>query len=293
MDRKLSKCNGELTGTVAGNEDDENIYQSGKTDEVSENDTDDMTSVEHHIKSLLLCYICNKPFSDQRSLYAHRLSHRSERYSKCDECKFRCNTARRLECHKLEHKIDSVYRCEKCEKCFITSFHLYQHDTNIHAGIKPFGCSKCEYRTYTVQNLQRHELKHKLTCPICNEIFSQCRDLNKHMTRLHLPVPKPHNCSECDVSFPRQSLLVAHQATHTSLKSFLCNVCDKCYPSDFALRRHVYRVHPKETKHVCKICGQRFKVKYELRRHEVKHSGGRKHACSICGKMYARRDSLK
>ena len=277
------------------NNDDDDRCQSEKTiEEVAENDTDNLAQAENHNKSLLSCYICNKSFCDLSSLRKHRSSHRKAGYLRCDECKFCCMTTRRLEFHKLEHKTVGIYRCEKCGKCFPTSLHLYRHDSNIHAGIKPYGCCDCEYRTYTFQSLQRHELKHKLTCPVCNEHFSQNRDLNKHMTQLHLT--KPHKCSQCDASYPIRSLLIAHIATHATsagIKSFHCTVCDKGYTSEFRLRQHIYRAHTTEKKHECKTCGERFPLKYLLTRHEVKHSEELKHVCIVCGKTYMRRDSLK
>ena len=277
-------------------DDDENSDQSEKTDkEVVENDTDNTARAEIHNKSLMSCYICNESFSDLSSLRKHRLSHRKEKYFKCDECKFCCSTQRRLEFHKLEHKASGIFRCERCGKCFKTSFHLYRHDTNVHAVIKPYGCSDCEFRTYTVHCLKRHELKHKLTCPVCNEHFLQHTVLSKHMTQLHFPklLQKPHKCSECGASYTNQSLLIEHQATHAALKSFQCKLCDKFYPSDFALRKHVYNVHRKEKKHECKTCGHCFEYKYLLARHEIKHSGERKYVCSVCGKTYTRLDGLK
>ena len=113
------------------------------------------------------------------------------------------------------------------------------------------------------------------------------------MTKLHLRVPKPHKhkCGGCDASFPNQSLLMVPQATHATLKSFQCNLCDKGYPSDWALCRHVYRVHPKKKKHACRICEQRFQHKYELGRHTAKHFEELKHI--LYGKTYTRKHSLK
>ena len=282
---------------VMKKEDEENISQSEKTDDevdLEENEIDNLTPVANPNDTLITCYICNESFTDLISLRNHRTIHRKGNYLRCDKCKFSCITQRRLDFHKLDHETVGVYRCEKCDKCFPTSSHLYRHDSNVHIGLRPYGCPACEYRTYSLQSLQRHELRHKLTCPVCNEQFTLYKDLNKHITEQHLP--KPHKCSECDAAFPIRSQLMVHMSIHATkagIQSFHCSLCDTGYASEFRLRQHVYRLHTTDKKFECGTCGERFPHKYLLTRHEVRHSDDLKLSCEICGKKYARRDSLK
>ena len=263
-------------------------------DEVEDDDIDNQTPVGNPSDTLITCYICNESFTDLISLRNHRTIHRKGNYLKCGLCRFSCITQRRLDFHKLDHEIVGAFPCKKCDKSFPSSSHLYRHDSNVHVGLRPYGCPACEYRTYSLQSLQRHELRHKLTCPTCNEQFKVYRDLNKHMTDKHMP--KPHKCSECEAAFPIKSQLLVHlsiHATKAGIQSFHCSLCDTGYSSEFRLRQHVYRLHTTEKKFECGTCGELFPHKYLLTRHEVRHSDELKQACEVCGKKYARRDSLK
>ena len=215
----------------------------------------------------------------------------------CEECKFRCIEAKRLEFHKLEHKTtSSIYQCDKCESTFKTTYRLYLHDYNVHTTelTKQFACSECEYRTYTIRNLQVHKMRHKSTCQMCNEGFAHSADLNKHMKEQHSKTAFIHKCTECGVLYPTKSLLKYHEAAHAKkagIKSFMCHLCAKAFTNDISLKQHVSRVH-REKKHQCSTCGMLFKEKHLLRRHEVKHSDELKHICDVCGKAYKRRNTL-
>ena len=250
------------------------------------------------------CEKCGGNFETTERLYQHDKNMHSEERKKrlplsysCKECKFRCSEANRLEFPKLEHKTTSgIYQCDKCDRAFKNTYTLYMHDYHIHTeSAKQFACSKCEYRTYTIQNLRLHELRHTLTCPKCNECFADFKDLNKHMTEQHSTRSCLHVCSECGESYPTKSLLKFHEAKHATkagIKSFLCNRCGKGFTSDIALRQHVSRVHKEKKKHQCNTCGQLFKEKNALRRHQVQHFDELKHVCDLCGKTYNRLHTL-
>ena len=93
-------------------------------------------------------------------------------------------------------------------------------------------------------------------------------------------------------------MLTHHKLTHSSVKSFGCDKCDKRFKTNLVLNNHKMFVHSDYRRFVCpqSDCNQRFKQQSALDVHEMRfHSGIKPHKClyNNCGKSFVTSNELK
>ena len=77
-------------------------------------------------------------------------------------------------------------------------------------------------------------------------------------------------------------------------KSCLCEECGKGFQARSNMKRHFNRQHRKENnKFECDLCGSRFLLNYDLKRHMIKHSTSRSFDCKICDLKFKTAYTLK
>jgi uncharacterized Zn-finger protein len=87
---------------------------------------------------------------------------------------------------------------------------------------------------------------------------------------------------------PGPPSVAAVDASSVVRVSHLCMECGRCFPTRFALKRHVRSVHAGVRGHICGVCGQSFGARQTLLRHGVVHqvsssTGLECEGCSGCG----------
>lgn len=78
----------------------------------------------------------------------------------------------------------------------------------------------------------------------------------------------------------------------TTSHTYSCNHCDKVFPSERYLRRHL-RIHSDVDSFVCKLCNKGFRTESYLKVHMLTHSTNKPYACSMCVAAFNRKDKLK
>ena len=112
---------------------------------------------------------------------------------------------------------------------------------------------------------------------------------------------KPFRCKICDSEFAYQDNLDGHVASvHGGNMPFKCEntilkcvKCDTCFKTNFALKRHMEKVHEGKKHFNCDTCGTKFLTKLNLEGHiAADHEGKKTFNCDNCDAKFAKKDNL-
>lgn len=201
----------------------------------------------------------------------------------CDLCSKRLPSKYSMQKHMLVHlakeereQIKSTNRCHLCTASFFTASTLAFHIRRIHERTQGIVCDICAKRYTCNASYQSHyqsaHLNIRFQCPICGEILSNTKTLNRHMQtrhddsgpyactdckyttmsstlfkrhqKLHSPTRKRYPCPDCDKTFFRMRGLKEHMAFHTGRVLYSCEHCEYACNSAENMKKHKKRNHP-------------------------------------------------
>ena len=87
-----------------------------------------------------------------------------------------------------------------------------------------------------------NKIKKKVQCPICENFFSNKSNLKTHISSIHnkiLPFKCPY--TNCEKKYSSNIRLNVHIRTHTGIKPFKCNICNKSFNENGNLKAHMSR----------------------------------------------------
>ncbi|KAG9351748.1 hypothetical protein JZ751_022999 [Albula glossodonta] len=141
--------------------------------------------------------------------------------------------------------------------------------------------------------LRQGDHKRVYQCSLCNKVFQNSSNLNRHI-RSH--GDKLFKCDECDKMFSRKESLKQHISYKHSKNEpdmeyrYKCSTCEKAFRVENALKFHNCRTDDKTFQ--CEICSRFFSTNSNLSKHKKKH-GEKLYACEICNKMFYRKDVMQ
>lgn len=158
-------------------------------------------------------------------------------------------------------------------------------------------CSECEKKFTRNFQLKLHmNSVHGLgdgplyQCEVCSKVFASRHSLRYHETSSHSTI-RPFACEICDRRFVLRTQLCSHARMHTGEtkpRIYACNICSKTWPTKSDLRTHM-RSHDKDMSkrpHKCDKCDKAFFTRGHLSSHHLVHTGEKPYACNYCVKSY-------
>ncbi|KAM9758501.1 POZ (BTB) and AT hook-containing zinc finger 1 isoform 3-T3 [Menidia menidia] len=253
------------------------------------------------------CDICGKVFRDVYHLNRHKLSHSGEKPYACPVCGLRFKRKDRMSYHVRSHdgSVGKPYVCQSCGKGFSRPDHLNGHIKQVHTTERPHKCQICNASFATRDRLRSHLACHedKIPCKVCGKFLRAAYmtdHLKKHSEGTHNYCgicnkdgqendgKCPHlESEESDASFRELSNGDELKSPHKSeeqeldLPSLACNgASDGTLASPEGSKA---KADP-EKKFTCGICGQAFRTKSYLNKHQHRvHKAPRAHAAPASG----------
>ncbi|XP_068032253.1 zinc finger protein 131 isoform X3 [Anomalospiza imberbis] len=111
------------------------------------------------------------------------------------------------------------------------------------------------------------------------------------------------HCEKCNCSFKLFYHFKEHMKTHSS-ENYKCDICNKRYLRESALKQHLTCYHldeggaskkqrPGKKIHVCQYCDKQFDHFGHFKEHLRKHTGEKPFECPNCHERFARNSTLK
>ncbi|XP_076269057.1 uncharacterized protein LOC143201713 isoform X1 [Rhynchophorus ferrugineus] len=171
--------------------------------------------------------------------------------------------------------------------------------------VKYMNSQKCAYVSCKVllsdpKKMDYHIESHSnegFRCPECQEKFIVWKPLTSHLWRIHKIDMDLFTCDKCDYKTNSLSKLnTIHKLTHSNIKAFQCDVCQKCFKNQKQVRNHrrIHRENAGKEELACEICSKHFTDKRRLRSHmDSVHKKLKPFLCNYCGYKGSSRASLK
>ena len=233
-----------------------------------------------HMKVHGVCGVCLKKFSRRKDLDLHMAT-----------------------VHSTKHEL---YFCDLCSQTFVSKFYLVRHIED-HFRVEQVVCKICSIQFSNRNSLSHHmhvhldgkhlesdtdvtlkRQKHKHSCSVCQKLFLNDDDLNRHIT-VH---SNRYLCDLCHKGFSSQRHLTRHIKTHLRLGFIPCKICSKTFRDTTSLNRHM-KMHPSsdQSKLYCNQCNQHFDTISDFNLHRLQHEGS--HKCNICPRVFSLKSNLK
>ncbi|XP_052746288.1 zinc finger protein 260 isoform X2 [Bicyclus anynana] len=137
-----------------------------------------------------------------------------------------------------------------------------------------------------------------LDCEHCGVSLSTVREYSKHTKKCVTAgdcancrqgsAPRsPAICEHCGKAFKNEHELKDHVGSHSGIKPYKCNICQKRFAFRVNLTRHRHLHLETRPRYQCVQCGQEFAHKQNTWRHMLSHhsTAPQLYKCEVCGKM--------
>jgi len=200
--------------------------------------------------------MCDKSFSQKKTLNRHMFTHTKKKEHKCPEvgCGKEFKRPDTLSDHirkKHTEKNQVLILCGVCCESFSSHAKLEEHMNGKHYGEKPHQCQFCDQR------------------------FAYKQGLDQHLRTVHDDT-RNFSCPEqnCDKSFKTQTHLNNHLTSHKNTindllhqPQFSCQVCSEHFTRKDNMERHVAKCRPGPQS--CDDCGRIFQDNRSLNKHHA------------------------
>ena len=249
------------------------------------------------------CDFCDGKYANKYTLKAHvKKMHKNADLSllKCNQCDKTCYSKRLLSEH--QRRKHGPFVCGQCTKEFKTKGSLRWHQKQVHTTELRLKCTQCKSVLKTRAALKFHcrrvhdmERNYECNVPDCGKTFFTRTSLTAH-SRTHTGI-KPFVCNLCQKAFSQKSNLQVHQKTvHVTKRMYHCDEsdCNKSFKTALALRLHYANIHEKSSMYPCDLCNKSFGTSKALSQHVRRvHDKEINYRCHQCGKGFFQKGQYK
>ncbi|KAM3957657.1 uncharacterized protein ACR2FA_008366 [Aphomia sociella] len=249
------------------------------------------TSVKKNVTQLLVkfditdlqCKICSQSIESFESLIDHLQKHDinvnedvlqyiisfklSDGDIKCLLCDESFSFFGPLLLHTHRKHTRREFICETCGIGFGSKGALHRHSQSVHPT-STYQCRHCDKKFFAVHRRDNHEKRihdvNERKCHICEAVLGSIYKKDTHLATAH----------------------------NVWSSEFKCDVCPKKFRYKHLLLSHTRRIHLKEKKVICEVCGDKFFDRRLLKLHMVKHSDSKPFQCGTCQKKFPRKCGL-
>ena len=188
------------------------------------------------------CKLCGKILKESpANLYTHNKKFHSNRpIVYCTRCNFSTKDPAYLKSHESRHL--GMIRCETCDTSFGSGFSLKKHQEIVHGQGESIICSSCNFKTWKLPLLRRHEKIHKektIQCEQCEYMGTHTNTLQHHKLRHQ---EAKFLCDKCSYKTSDGGNFHAHKTVKHGNIILKCEYChDYSTKSARSLRKHKYR----------------------------------------------------
>ena len=100
-------------------------------------------------------------------------------------------------------------------------------------------------------------------------------------------------CPDCGKHYKSTKTLSVHRKTHTGLRPYTCDTCNKSFARKDVFGEHVKAHDSSKANYVCQECGKVFARRFCLDTHLLHHKPDKKYSCAVCTKTYFTLSNLR
>ncbi|XP_014472291.1 PREDICTED: zinc finger protein 91-like isoform X2 [Dinoponera quadriceps] len=156
--------------------------------------------------------------------------------------------------------------CDKCPQMFGTKLGLKKHVSVRHTAQK---CNVCEEECDNLLQLRKHRAKH-MNLDI---VQKESKNEDEEEEGGEEEAGKEYKCPKCSAMYVFKKSLLKHMETHygTNNHSYSCKVCGQQFPRKDQMRRHAEQ-HGRVKAYKCTQCNKTFGNEFTLRNHLISTS---------------------
>ncbi|XP_031766474.2 zinc finger protein 667-like [Galleria mellonella] len=186
--------------------------------------------------------------------------------------------------------------CETCGIGFGSKGAVDRHSQSVHPT-STYQCRYCEKKFFAVHRRDNHEKRihnvHERKCHICGDVLGSIYKKDTHLAIAHNIWSSEFKCDICPKKFRYKHLLLSHnRRIHLKEKKIVCDVCGDRFFDHRLLKLHMAR-HSDLKPFECGTCQKRFPRKCGLVIHTRIHTNDRRYKCKLCEKAFVQFASLK
>lgn len=222
----------------------------------------------------------------------------------CLRCHKSVSKSSTLRHHLASHRKTKYYGCPLCDKSFIAIENIQKHISRVHRKVYSRNIireaqllKKAEFPAFLKKYEEQKAIKmqYEYECYKCRKILSSLTLLKRHLS-YHDKSEKRFQLGAYVNESARgrvQQIVkpVRMEVMRGNKKYRKCVACDKYYTINY-YREHMLTHNKEHKRFVCEICGSKFLVAPQLRKHMVMHEQDRRFKCDICPAAYTRSPAL-